>query len=346
MMPARYNRAAVRPLPLATRVIETGILRYCLSDDRGRWLLALRDTISYSERWEVWRWDRDTAAPVKVPPVEYEWLGDRVQMLSAQPPVWAWGISCEGVWQGSRFVNAEPEVEFGTMAARVEHWPALAQWLRWWRVPLLSLPHSAYVKQRVYEQPLETLRAWTCSSSPDGTTWDDPSSWIEVLREYFHDWFPESEVARRALDDFEFLTGTPDSWWRKYETVLAASPVLLVNLAVAGLRGIGCPAQETRAALAMLAARIARLTKGGMAELARAEQACLEDAAAQWGLDPYFLEREVFTEAAKQVGLREDHDAPTRETSADNLRVALNVGPLREWLAIRLIREFTQREGI
>ena len=174
--------------------------------------------------------------------------------------------------------------------------------------------------------------------------WDEPSSWIEVLREHFHDWSPDPDIARRALEEFEFLTGKPESWWQGYEPLLAISPVLLVSLAAAGLRGLGCSLHDSRAALTLLAARVAGLHKAGTAELAFAEQSRLKDAADQWGLDPYFLEREVFTEAAKRIGLAGGSSAMARDTNADNLRVALNTGPLREWLAVRLIREFTENE--
>ena len=354
MVAARYNRTLASPLRLAARTIDTGILRYCKADDNGRWLLVLRDSIQQRESWQVWRWERGAYAPVPALPSEYVWQSDHVQMLGPDPAVWAWGVSCEGMWQGTRFVDRLPETDLSALIGTAEDWTSLAQWLRWWRVPLLSEPYVVNVRLQVDKQPLETLRAWISSSSPTGTSWDSPSSWIEVLRNYFHDWSPDPEVANRALEEFEFLKGpTPETWWQGHEALLAISPVLMVNLANAGLRGRGCSPQDRRAALSMLAARIAGLSSPGSAGLAKAEQSCLEDAASQWGLDHVFLEREVFSEAAKRVGLFSEGSArhqwlrgsTARGTSDDNLRIALNVGPLREWLAMRLIRGLTENEG-
>jgi hypothetical protein len=65
------------------------------------------------------------------------------------------------------------------------------------------------------------------------------------------------------------------------------------------------------------------------AERRRAEQKCLEEAAASMSVDPAFIEKSLLADAQ---ALYSGVPVKTR-----NLRIALAVRPFRQWLAARLV---------
>jgi len=235
---------------------------------------------------------------------------------------------------------------FANLIRTTQDWEKTAQWLRWWRVPLLHEILKTAVRARVAASRLTTLRSWTSTEELQcGARYSEEheEAWQSVTRGFLWDWIPDGKESTAILTGLGLLTGTPaldgDRAWNGYEELLAIQPLLLAQAARRGLTELcaGQKFEELRYLLGRLRNKILELD-GCPSEsqiIGALAQARIKAAAAIM-VDQNFVDSLLRDAVSRLAG------APDRDR---NLRVAIaNRHAVRKYLAAVVIEKMIRGE--
>jgi hypothetical protein len=286
---------------------------------------------------QVLVWLLSQSSPTTIPRSSWSQQG-RAVMLSCPPEnVIAYAVAYNGAWLGSHPVSPEL-VEFVALINTVEDWPNLARWLQWWRLPLLDEHVREALSRRIRKEPLETFLAWFSENEDfalKAMRFSHPN-WQIVMRELFWNWKPSPAQSSEILRQTGSLSGDPRKdileGWKSLSELVAINPVLSAAIVIKGLPILYPSASpiECRSLCMIACNEIAGLPKQA-ADLPRFKQSLISEAARQMKVDRSFIEKGLFREALELYN--------GEQRTALNLRVALAVQPLRQWLAIQLIEQ-------
>jgi hypothetical protein len=152
---------------LARSVIQSGIVDR-VEQDGGEYQIQLRHAIELGPGYAIWVWIENGASPEVVPVTD--WIQEEDACLvalnpSAKPVAFA--ISFRGEWQGARTCQSGWN-GFADLILSSPAWETTAQWLKWWRVPLLQEVLRTAVRKRVIEAKIGTIRAWAATDDLQG----------------------------------------------------------------------------------------------------------------------------------------------------------------------------------
>jgi len=323
-------------IPIARAVIDSGILRE-LSTSINAYSLVLRHDIELNSNHQIWAWRRGEPTPKPVPRGSWVQQGRTVVISESAEDLISCAVSFNAAWLGS-CVRSDDFDQFADLINTTEQWLEVAQWLQWWRVPLLYQKIRVAVSARIRRQSLETFLLWFCSrfdASPMCMRSSHPH-WEILLREFFWRWTPSEAESGKLLASTGILTGDPaadvERGWEGLTDLTLVNPVLAASLALRGFKGLypNASVAEARSLIILACNEIAGLARQA-ANLAEAKHALLSEAVRQMRVDRAFIEKGLLHEA------RELYNG--RESAMQNLRVAYGVQPLRKWMTIELIEQ-------
>ena len=236
---------------------------------------------------------------------------------------------------------------FADVISSSPDWRTTAQWLRWWRVPLLHENLKAAVGARIVEFRIETLCSWTSTENVQGNATyseEHEDAWRSVTRRFLWDWKPDATESASILKRLGLLTGDPDQdsgqAWDGCEELLTIHPLLLAMAARRGLAELypGHAFEDLLYLLEKLRNRILDLDL--YANGSQTDRALLESrirAAEAMAVDEAFVTRRLLPDAIAFVSgaLARDH----------NLRVAIaNSQAVRKYLAAAVIEKMIHGE--
>jgi hypothetical protein len=276
-----------------------------------------------------------------VAPGAIEWKSGRCTFStsSLNGKAIAFGLAFDGACVGTAIPENAPYPQLCSLIEGCSDWQPLAACLRWLRLPLLNQCIRRSLATRIDGCEYGTFCSWTSGEAPvAGLQQSDPNTdrWQYLLRRLFERWRPKTMQAGGLIRQFELLSGNPtadlNTCWERHDELLNIHPVLLATVANLGVPVLYPDANpyERRVLLDMLVNLCLDLPRNaGDSDRKSAEQKCLADAASSMAVDPAFVEKALLSDAQK---LYEGASPNTR-----NLRIALAVRPLRQWLAARLI---------
>jgi len=342
-----YNHPRSKPILLAKSVIDSGILSTVKSSDNG-WTLHFRTQIEHSPSHQLWVWYEGQPIPSRLEDDQFAWDSTGMtclipaEALPANP--FSFAVCFEGTWLGARWVNQTGFQKMFDVINQSRDWTYLADFIRWWQIPVFAAPLKKALEDRIRKEPVQTLLSWLRQGRylPQGLKQtSDRAGWNEVVRHFFWEWRPTGEESACVLKQLGILSGEPQKdlsdGWVGYEELLLANPLLLAALARNGLPVVyrGASRRELCPLWGMLCNQVAGLLKSssGVSELKRVQEDLLKAAAGSMGVDPHFISVGLFQEATDLMD--------GKPTEMNNLRLCLEVQPLRLWLAISLLRPLT-----
>ena len=323
-------------IPIARAVVDSGILKE-LSISDNAYSLILRHDIELNSNHQIWAWRRGEPVPKRLLRGSWVQQGRTIVISDSPEDLISCAISFNAAWLGS-CVRSDGFDQFAELIKTTEEWIEVAQWVQWWRIPLLYEKIRTAISLRIRRQPLETFRVWFCSG-PNANPMSMRSShphWEILLREFFWHWTPTEKESQELLASAGILTGNPgldvERGWTGLIDLTLVNPVLAALLALRGLKGLypNASLAEARSLIILACNEIAGLARQS-ANLVEAKHALLSEAVRQMRVDRAFIEKGLLHEARELYNGRE----PLRQ----NLRVAYGVQPFRKWLTMELIEQ-------
>jgi hypothetical protein len=228
--------------------------------------------------------------------------------------------------------------DFAKIVWDTPHWKETAAWLAWWHVPVLMQEIRSAVADRVRSQASDTLVAWLGLSNGKMS----PSCMSNVtlrmkdaIRTFFHERLPDANKSADVLQSLQLVCGDWDQdeyeAWENYDTLLEISPVLLAHLARTGGAAFYKDQPDCfKDLMGLLRRRIAGLGElDSDSDVAEIENNLLATAARVMGVDDQFIKRSLLEEARKLL--------KSETPIVRNLEYCLDIQPLRDWIALRLL---------
>jgi hypothetical protein len=314
--------------------------------------LTLDHRIEPGPGYAVWIWVA-SERPRRVNVVGHEAFQWLVSSSELSGQVMAWAISYDGVRQGSRWLLKSDNHSEDLLSSGLT-WLQVAKWIRWFRAPFLRYEWMrSEIKERVSNQPIESLSAWLPENSEiaDGALFEyGDKSGVALVREFLWDWIPGSEQAAEALLSLKIL---PSDFFQavskgadRLNFLVEASPVLFASMIVWGLGQFFYHAKAKDLVPVCCKVRnqctfgIEVGSRDSISDLKwRDEQDRLLFQAGRdlGGVERSFLER-VFKTARQMVNRSE-----TAVSDRESLRLALSNDSFRRWSSAQLIHEFLQK---
>jgi RNA polymerase sigma factor (sigma-70 family) len=330
---------------LTRGLLNSGVIRW-VSWGSDHWELQLRYSLDLGEGHAFWVWLAGEDSPRQLTRNQWSQSDNVCEVRPAfdQKPE-GFAISFDGVWLGARTASSGL-TGLQQIIERTRSWGTTAKWLRWWRAPLLHQSLKTQLKSAAEADPVSTLMAWLTSVTPgQGAEYSDSQedAWLSVVRGALWGWRPTLEQSRQALLGLGMMTGNPEidleNCWVGFEPILAANPMLLVQLSVRGITEIYADfsPRERQIFLNMLQALILGLERTAVsADLRSALAACQGEAAK-------LMDEKFVTDSLLPLALRSVEGNQVQDL---NLRIALANSPIRKFLAVSLIQHATGERPI
>jgi hypothetical protein len=329
---------------LARGVIHSGVMEW-VEQDGEVYQIQLRRALELGPDHAIWAWYEYQPKPEIVAASDWIQEGDTCLVHSGGRPI-ALAISFQGAWLGAR-TSQMGWKGFADVISSSPDWRTTAQWLRWWRVPLLHENLKAAVRARIVESRIETLWSWASTEDFQVDAMyseEHEDAWRSVTRSFLWDWKPNATESAAILKRLGLLTGDPDQdnghAWDGCGELLTIHPLLLALAARRGLAEL-YPGQAFEDPLYLLEKlRNHILDLDLYASGSQTDSALVEArirAAEAMGVDEAFLTRRLLPDAIALVrgALARDH----------NLRVAIaNSQAVRKYLAAAVIEKMIHGE--
>lgn len=225
---------------IARSVIHSGVIAWIEQTNDGCYI-HLRRNLALGSEHGVWIWPSQSEEPHLLSRAEWRQEGDActLRVHASTTPI-AFAISFQGAWLGARTCERGWAGLIDVLRS-CKHWQLLAQWLKWWRVPLLHPALKPLASELVKSQPVATIQAWVSGNTSvtiPVSSDEHEESWRTVTRMLLWDWAPTPADAAMILRNCGLLTGNLEDdsrlAWDGYEELLAVQPILLAQLAARG----------------------------------------------------------------------------------------------------------------
>jgi len=335
-----YNSSEIE-VAAARAVVDDGFLRSVQIETDGRWCAQLPFEEPLEAGHSLWIWAEDSPLPRKVPRDLMEKSGFTLRWSSAtEAPVFGWAFSVAGARAGS---IVRPEM-LGKLIKTLMStpWGEAATWLRWWHVPVLRADVRDIVAKRVWEHPVETIKAWLLPAHPSSEIMFDElreEAWSAAAREYLWGWRPDPKQAVELVKLVGIWAGAIEHDSRKPPSLESVgllarmSPILLTDVITKALPELY---QFPKPQLAvLLGMALEAINPNALDSTFRLDDLCERYAKAESRLDGRFIMTSLI--GAAHALLRDE----TSETH--NLRIAFHQAGLRELICVALLRDVLDR---
>lgn len=320
-----------RGFKIVLGVVDTGLIRSAEKTDSAVTIELLRD-IEIGQNHELWVWPTD--APEPAPLAREYWRVDDGRIVAdiETGHTASIAIAFKGLWLGAISLGRDHSwLTFKGVIEQTTCWSVTAEWLRWFRVPIL-LPHLRSVAQMKAESdPAGTFLAWTCERPTDSrSSFSDEhrERWAQVIRAFLYFWRPTPEEATHVLGALGVLPSDPleiieafestREGWQNADVLARIDPGMFASLAISALPAAYPDARpEERAVLVKI---LRKQIMGTDQELS------LEEFSWRIGLDRRFASAVLNAESLR------------RERSL-SLRIALGDYSVRQLVCVRLLDE-------
>jgi hypothetical protein len=323
---------------VARSVIHSGVIGWIEKVDTD-WQIQFRRSFELSSGHDIWVWPSRAETPRLLDRTEWRQEGDvcHARVESGTMPI-ALAVSFQGNWLGARTCE-QGWAGLSDVLRSCRNWPALAPWLKWWRVPLLHPGLKSLASALVRSEPITTLLAWVFRDDLSSTarfSEEHEDAWRALTRTLLWDWSPTKAESAEVLTRLALLTGDHESdfrhSWDGYEELLSIHPVLLAELAARGVAGLYPDNVDTgRTLLENLRNLILAIDPRAPKEaVSRALREAQRVAAEAMAVDDAFVSKSLLPDALAYVQRRLER--------SHNLRVALaNSYAVPQYLAAMII---------
>lgn len=336
-----YN-AVEAPIGISRAVIDYGVFAGAERIDQG-WCVGLRHEQEFTDEFAVHIWYPDEPLPVTLK--RTEWQHDcATRSIVVSPSSSHFDDPCSialsfaGKCIGRTWCGMAAFHDIAKIIQDTPHWKETASWLAWWHAPVLIQEIRSAVADRVRSQAADTLVAWLGLSndnlSPKCMT-DVTLRMKDAIRSFFHEKLPDPGKSGEVLQSLQLVSGDWDldesEAWESYDALLEISPIILAHLARTGASELyrGQP-DKYKELMGLLRRRIASLGElDSDSDIVEVERDLLVTAARVMGVDEQFINRSLQNEARKLLR--------SEQRNMRNLEYCLEIQPLRDWIALRLL---------
>jgi len=339
-----YN-STEKPLEISRAVIDSGVLGTAKRIDGG-WAVALRQDLDLSDQFRLHAWYPKEPVPVVVEPSHWRHDPQTRSLLvksergDVDDPC-SISLSFSGTSVGRTWCGNSAFNEIARIVSAATDWRMTASWLAWWHVPVLADEIRQAVALRVRARTADTLIAWMgLVGNEEMPQWmkDVTLKMKAAIRVFFHGELPEPGKCAEILQALGLLSGDwyqdVDEAWERYENLLEISPVVLTHLVKSGTQELyGSKPVRVESLLQRLRCKIAGLPESDSsttkADIANVEKELLWSASRVMTVDDQFLTRSVLEEARRVLR--------SEASPVHNLDYCLDIQPVRDWIALRLL---------
>lgn len=346
LTPGPYNRGAASGEAVARSVIHSGVVKW-IDSPNGTWAIQFRKSFELGSTHDIWEWRLGSETPHLVD--RRTWRQDDdvcyVQIDDAAPSL-GFAVSFDGFWLGAR-TSEQGWAGFKALLSSCSVWRILAQWLKWWRVPLLHPLLRTDAAVLAKKEPIETLQSWISpmnSTLPVRFSEDYEDSWRMVTQTLLWDWLPTPAEAGKALVTLGLLTGDTardfDESWTGFKEMCGVHPLLFVQIAARGAAALYPDRSIARALLEKLRNTLLEIDiMAPLDTVSRALRDIQQMAARAMAVDEAFVARSVLRDAVGLVS------GDLRSSSSHNLRVALaNSYAVPQFIAATILHKMINGE--
>ncbi len=220
--------------------MQSGVLA-CATRDGDSCTLTLRSDLELGPDHELWMWRHDARGPQRIPREHWSQTEDQCELkLADDASPLAFAVSYEGAWLGAWTLSGEWARLLRNRTGKSD-WSSTANWLKWWRVPLLHPDLIEQARAAVQRDRLGTFLAWVSTEPPCPSTCteeDFEAAWRYVVRRLFWRWHPNPDQSKTVLRELSLLSGEGaldiENGWAGFDRLTLISPVLAVRIAVQG----------------------------------------------------------------------------------------------------------------
>ncbi len=290
----RYNWAQV-----ARALVQSGVLA-CATRDGDSCTLTLRSDLELGPDHELWVWRYDARCPESISREHWSQSEDQCEVkLADDASPLAFAVSYEGAWLGAWTLSDEWARLLRNRTGKPD-WSSTANWLKWWRVPLVHPDLIEQARAAVQRDRLGTFLAWVSTEPPCSSTCteeDFEAAWRYVVRKLFWRWYPNPDQSKIILRELSLLSGEGaldiGNGWAGFDRLMLISPVLAVRIAVQGTSVLYPNEVERDVILRSLLSSTLDRPKDTLASLAEAKEA----AARSMNVDVAFVANGILRDA-------------------------------------------------
>jgi hypothetical protein len=318
-----------RGFKIVQGVVDTGVIRSAEQTPSAVTIELLRD-FEIGQGHELWVWPINAHKPNPIS--RHCWRVDdgRIVAELVEGNAAAIAITFKGLWLGAISLGRDHSWEiFKGVIDQTECWSVTAEWLRWFRIPMLLPNLRSAARMKVEADPAGTFLAWTSEHQADSRVSfsdDHREQWAHVIRAFLHFWKPTSEEAVQVLGALGVLPGDPieiveafelsREGWQNADGLARIDPGIFSSLIVSALPVAYQDArQEERAVLVKI---LRKQIMGTDQELS------LDEFSSRIGLDRRFASAVVNAESLR------------RERTL-SVRIALGDYSVRQFVCVRLL---------
>jgi hypothetical protein len=319
-------------------IVDTGLIR-SVEPTQSKLMIELLRDIEIGENHELWVWPADASEPR--PLAREFWHVDDGRIVAEVESNYnaAIAISYKGLWLGA--ISLDQDHSWLTFKGVIENtscWPVTAEWLRWFRVPVLLLNLRSTAQVKVESDPAGTFLAWTHERpiDPRASFSDEHRErWAQVIRAFLYSWSPTPEEATQVLGSLRVLPRDPldiieafestSEGWQNADNLARIDPGIFSSLVISAL-----PAAYRDARLEERAVLVKILRKQIMGT---DQELSLDDFSWRIGLDRRFASAVLNAESL-------------RRARSLSLRIALGDYSIRQFVCVRLLDDAMSQELI